>query len=135
MIDGHHKAMAAALEHRNLNALVISPCYEGWMMIDGKKRCFLGANDAKFCYDEIGISGQEENELNCPQSLKSNDTFEDITTVKDEFAFEIDTKMLASYYPTVAECASIDNFETITDELMDDFLCRNKVYDVCEYGY
>lgn len=27
LVDGHHKAMAAALEHKTVNALVIMPCY------------------------------------------------------------------------------------------------------------
>jgi hypothetical protein len=46
----------------------------------------------------------------------------DPVTTDDETQFDFDTKKLANGYPTVSECASIDYFEDINDELIDSYL-------------
>ncbi len=38
LLDGHHKAMAAAIDHKMINALVIMPCY-GISRYEGEGIC------------------------------------------------------------------------------------------------
>ena len=54
LLDGHHKAMAAAMEHRPCNSIVISKCtYFMRTMQNGEKYGCLEANEAIFKVDEL----------------------------------------------------------------------------------
>lgn len=130
LIDGHHKALAAAMEHRMVKTVVISPCYQVCMrMEDGSQKTVLRANDVDFVCKEMKLPEEEMMGMKRLERTEYPTHLGYIQTKKDKFQFDIDTKMLAGYYPSVEECAAMDDFGIITDELINQFLSRKKVYD------
>ena len=128
LLDGHHKAMAAALDHRKCNAVVISPCYLGHEFIETQRKMFLYVNDTRFDLDEIAEREAGEIEKTAQHPKKS--AYGVLAGAEEKISFQMDTKALAQFYPTVADCAAIDCFEPITDSLIDDFLMKKKRYEV-----
>ena len=127
LLDGHHKAMAAAMEHRKVRAVVISRCsYTVWQDVNKKKEKFLIANDARFNFSEPWIDERKIESVHV--ATKKVIRLEPVTT-NDETEFDFDTKKLAYEYPTVSECASIDYFDEINDELIDAYLRGEFVND------
>lgn len=120
LLDGHHKTMAAAMEHRKVRAVVISRCnYTVWQDVNKKKEKYLIANDARFSFSEPWI---DERKFDTYHVMTKQVIRLDPVTTDDETQFDFDTKKLANGYPTVSECASIDYFEDINDELIDSYL-------------
>lgn len=120
LLDGHHKAMAAALEHRQVSSVVISKCHVGKRYIDRKVvETILSANDATFPVEKLGVAEDMLDALCNRTPIKS--TYYPISWT-DEDVLPVDTKELASFYPSVAECACISQFDEINDELIDYYI-------------
>lgn len=116
LIDGHHKAVAAAMEHREVSAVVISRCTYS----SGSNGAFLLVNDISFDLDDLGndisrLRGVYDRLID----RKRKDLDYKEINYKDETTFPFDTKALAIQYPTVIEEGCIDYFDTIDDELID----------------
>lgn len=133
LLDGHHKAFAAALEHEKVNALVIVPEYI-----------------AQF----RGEDGQMHDKITCGGSFRGNKAFDCETyhldsnlrkipvptisgevvdgiahymeQVKLDYRFPMNTEELAGYYPSVHDVAMIDRAGVITDECLDEWLGQRK---------
>ena len=135
LIDGHHKAMAAALEHREVKTLVISPCYHIYHTTEsGEKKLYLAANDVTFLSDECEIkSCNYVREVLGPEQMDS--VLSMMPTDIDNYKFDINTKELASYYPIVEEYASIDAFGEISESIIDAFISGERVFDkdICTF--
>ena len=135
LIDGHHKAMAAALEHREVKTLVISPCYHIYHTTEsGEKKLYLAANDVTFLSDECEIKSYNYvREVLGPEQM--NSVLSMMPTDIDNYKFDINTKELASYYPIVEEYASIDAFGEISESIIDAFISGECVFDkdICTF--
>ena len=121
LIDGHHKAMAAAMEHREVSAVVISRChYSKRKKSDGTFEKQLSVNDISFSEKNINIDSIEYDVIydRLWNKYIRSERYIPITNT-DDTAFPFDTKALASQYPTVFETGCIDYFDQIDDELID----------------
>ena len=116
LIDGHHKAMAAAMEHREVSAVVISNCFYG----ETNKEKYLSANEVQFKLDDLPNSASIYEKICARISRKDRvkKTYKEINFT-DDTAFSFDTKALAKQYPTVFEKGCIDYFGEIDDKLID----------------
>lgn len=125
LIDGHHKAMAAALEHQSLNAIVISRCYPGRRVTDDRGEIrFLCANDTYFNCENIGECKIAENRTEHVGGEKEGEL-----KVSDEACqFPPEIKKLAEYYPTAEDCAYIDICGTITDQTIEEYMTGKKEF-------
>lgn len=133
LIDGHHKAMAAAMEHKECNALVITRCSEGTHVTEkGIHHDLLIAGDSSFDMKELGIKLIKQNvqQKNVPADVK------EITEASferdDAFPCEIDSKELARYYPTVRLGVSIDLIGGDIDDAISKFLNNEKAFTFSE---
>lgn len=134
LLDGHHKAFAAALEHDKVNALVIVP-----------------EHMARY----RGEDGQMQDKITCGGVFRGNKAFDCetyhldsslrtmpvITAIPEELAdrimhymeqvkitchFPVDTEALAGYYPSVDDVAVMDRAGVITDEYLDEWLDQSR---------
>lgn len=124
LIDGHHKAMAAALDHKTVKALVILPCYScNYAQNDGQFKTYAVAGEMRFPCDgytrEIIPFRRQENGM----KLSIPDT---------DLALPFDNDELVSYYPDVAETADIDEVGEISDERLDQILAEKHICKIDE---
>lgn len=131
LIDGHHKAMAAAVEHKKVNALVIMPCYlHKCKQSDGKFRSYVSAGDMSFACDEYSL---KENTLHVDKRLSLMETRRIQKLIpKKSFEFPYDNEALASYYPNVEQMAAIDAVGDITDERINDIISEKYICELDE---
>lgn len=123
LLDGHHKAMAAAMDHRPCDSVVITKCFCGCRNNSkGQMQRYISTNDIYFSIDELPAKFNKDNYLinNYEKVIESD--FEFNVFSKDSFPCDIDSKLLASYYPFVKEVVSADVIGPITDEYIDDYL-------------
>jgi hypothetical protein len=135
LIDGHHKTFAAALQHKDVNALVIVPghfIYSGKMMKAGYQLAYR-MGDMDFNADDLRITEKELKELkdrNRSKQLSSEKALEILNSYysyKSTFQFPYQTEDLVKWYPTVDEQASIERAGRIDDELLSSILTKEKV--------
>lgn len=134
LIDGHHKAMAAAIDHRPCNSIVISKCLCGSRKDSkGEMQKYISANDIYIFNDELPDQFREEKFQvpNRTKEHKSTGSFE--ININDCFPCHIDTKSLADFYPSVKEAVSADIFGPITDEFINDYLNGEKIIGETDY--
>lgn len=131
LLDGHHKAFAAALEHEKVNALVIVPEYlirfrgEDGQMHD-KITCggvFRG-NKAFDCETYHLDSNLRKMPVTAISEELADRIMHYMEQVKITYRFPVDTEGLAGYYPSVYEVAVMDRAGVITDECLDEWLGR-----------
>lgn len=118
LIDGHHKTMAAALEHRRVKALVIMPCWR-WQVRqeDGSFRTYAAAGEMRFACDRYGLT--ERNAI-----ARKKATYEEMQQMWElipvaERELPYDGGDLAAAYPSAEEMADIDACGEITDQRLD----------------
>lgn len=115
LIDGHHKAMAAALDHRSFKAIVISKASISLSYNSKKKDRYLRVNDATF-HDlklycgapkkmPVDKEADHARQKNAMMGVKADSNINDIYPARE----------LASFYPVASECASADNLGNIDD--------------------
>ena len=118
LLDGHHKAMAAALEHRKVKALVIMPgMIHHYRHEDGSFKTYIVAGDMRFACDEYGVKA-------VPTNMGEKITFQEMQGIQKLIpdagsSFPYDNDELASYYPTADEVAFIDDIGEISEERLD----------------
>ena len=127
LLDGHHKAMAAAYLHQKVPALVIIPAY-CTMHREENGEMTKAVSAGEFCWNcesyHLECFLQKPNEKigadAMQQILKSIPAYG--TIVADEKG-----KELAGYYPTVDEMASLDLVGEITEQRLRDILDGREV--------
>lgn len=131
LLDGHHKALAAALDHRSVNALVIMRCYPV-SQYHGKGSNpteYLQAGEMRFSCEQYGVKAAgtmawEKAPLEKMQRLRG-------LFSEQEPPFPYDNEALASVYPNAREIsdvdAYVDEYGEITEEWLDRILTEEYV--------
>lgn len=131
LLDGHHKAMAAALEHRGVNTLVIMPCYSlTWYHEKGNPSTeYLAAGEMRFSCRRYGVRAAgivEWEKMSGEEIRRMQEMFSG-----QEPPFPYDNDRLAAAYPTAAEVSDIDaytdEYGEITEELPDLILAEEHI--------
>lgn len=130
LLDGHHKTMAAALEHEMVNAIVIMPCYlKKQVQEDGSYKDYIGCDDICFSCEEYGIQrdssfmGEQISNHGMKQILKKI-TSHSFSPWEQSLPYDNDD--LVSYYPSVDEVAYIDLVGEIKEEYLDQ-ICKGEI--------
>lgn len=127
LLDGHHKAMAAAMDHRPCDSVVISKCFCGCRNNSkGEMQRYISTNDIYFSVDELPAIYNKDNYLINDYEKVTESDFEFNVLLKDSFPCDIESRLLASYFPVVKEVVSADVFGPITDEYINDYI-NNKI--------
>ncbi|MBP3569883.1 MAG: hypothetical protein J6K04_12050 [Lachnospiraceae bacterium] len=131
LIDGHHKAMSAALEHKMVKALVIMPCQiMSIRQENGTFQKYLWAGEFKF---SAAMYGLEE----VPSFIKEKSSPEEVVHIRGmisniEGEFPYDNEELVSCYPSVEEVAYIDEAGKITEEYLEQILSERHICNMEE---
>ena len=128
LLDGHHKTLAAAMEHRKINALVIMPCYT-WQLrqTDGTLQPRLVSGEFSFDCDAYGIDEEAS-------YMGEKISFEKMEAINKRMPdthsrLPYDADALASYYPTVEEMYCIDECGEISEGRLDDIVAEKVCLD------
>lgn len=133
LLDGHHKAFAAALEHEKVNALVIVPEYIArFRGADGQMHDWLTCGGGAVFHGNKAFDCEayrlDSNLRRTRRSAVSEELADEVARymeqVKLTCRFPVDTDELAKYYPSVDDVAAIDRAGAITDEGLDEWLGR-----------
>lgn len=121
LLDGHHKAAAAALEHRTLKTLIIMPVSSGW-----EKGINKGIKQGGLSFQGVNLY---ENEMNTKvsQILKAfgenrmgkeevGRYLEMINTEFDHYVWDKDILESEKFYPDVVTLARLDWAGAITED-------------------
>lgn len=111
LIDGHHKAMAAARMHKDFDALVIIPCGKYRIRNDnGQYEAYIGRDTFRWSCNEYGL------DWNLAEADGAAERFGEKEI--NQILYQIDKKQkndvtkafceLAAYYPTADEAAALD---------------------------
>ena len=121
LLDGHHKALAAALERRKVNALVIIPCYPVSTYQNGIRVAeYLRAGDMSFSCAQYGVKAEE--------TYKDKLSAEKMEIIQARFTgrepcFPYDSRGLAAVYPDARGVSDLeaytDKYGEITSERLD----------------
>lgn len=133
LIDGHHKAMAAAMEHKKVNALVIMPCYTIRCRKNDEKlmASYIQAGDIRFAFDEYELE-EIPNYIGEKISLEDMKYIQSlIPKVEAEFSYENDE--LVSSYPDADEMADIDEIGTLIKALGG--LKHERLWEIADYFF
>lgn len=137
LIDGHHKAMAAAFEHRQVNALVIMPVYRIRQHRESGEFCdYLSAGDLSFSCREYGIDAAKPEAVAEQTAVEKASPIE-MKRINKRMSDQKTTPLqeydeLAAYYPNAEEVANIDAAGEITDERLDRILSNQHICDAAE---
>lgn len=138
LIDGHHKAMAAAVEHRKVKALVIMPCYAVKCRENGGSiKAYIAAGDMRFACEKYGLK-------EASGDFVKRISFDEIMQVREwipaaERELPYDEEALAAYYPNAEEMADIDACGDISEKKLDrilseDCICTPKEIQILMKG-
>ena len=134
LLDGHHKTMAAALEHRTVKALVIMPCWR-WQIRqeDGSIRVYAAAGDMRFDCERYGLTGRKTIAWKKATYEEMQQLWELIPVAEREFPY--DGEALAAAYPGAEEMADIDACGEITEQRLDrivsgEYICSREEIQV-----
>lgn len=142
LLDGHHKAMAAALKGERMNALVIIPCFESIRCMGKIQRKVVGGADMEFPCEEYGLtvssSSTQKRVSKEEQWMETQKILEQIQQVSIRYDLRYDTKRLAKQYPDVRTVAYMELVGEITNERIESILqgCEclkpNQIIDLLE---
>lgn len=138
LLDGHHKAMAAAVEHRKVKALVIMPCYAvECRKKDGSIKAYISAGDMRFACEEYGLK-------KVPGVFGKKISFDEIVQLQElvpdaEHELSYEEEVLAAYYPNAEETADIDACGDVSEEKLDrilseDYICTPEEIQILMKG-
>lgn len=138
LLDGHHKALAAAVDSQDVNALVIMPgtLVHRWQQGGQGNNVSVGyqMGDMSFSCKDLQLTKSDQKKLEAKRLLwdLSGGGISEANQVKQlqqEMAFQnsddalpFNTKELANVYPLVADQAEIDRVGVIDDQRLDDIL-------------
>lgn len=126
LIDGHHKAMAAAKTHQMVNALVIIPCYTIRKILDdGFAVDYIGNSEWLWDLREYGITQPKTKQISKESWNSQNLSSLFVSDVPEDVKLEMD--QLVAYYPDVHGVASIDLLGEITDQRLDNILRHQEI--------
>lgn len=135
LLDGHHKAMAAALLHQKVPALVIMPAYcTAHREENGEITKAVSAGE--FCWN--CAPHYLEYSLYKPNEKMDTDAMRQIVKSIPAYgtiAIDEKGKELAGYYPTVDEVASLDLVGEMSEKRIQDILTGREVPDEEEIPY
>lgn len=147
LLDGHHKAFAAALDHRDVNALVIVAGHMCYSCIPGQKGCEprYSMGDMNFSCQDLGLSGTDFEMLKkqlSGQNMAERVGNEEMALIRNRFQgvgplapLPYDTAGLADRYPTAEEQADIDRVGGVEDEVLDGIIREQIAYNEDEILY
>lgn len=125
LLDGHHKAMAAAMDQRDVNALVILPC--SFCQYQDKEITLRATSHLEFTSKDLNVSKATlQNAKNAQNtSLRKNKHArirnQPFFCSSRPFSQSVSSK-LAAIYPTVELQAQIDHAGNLSDELLESIL-------------
>ncbi len=138
LIDGHHKSYAAALDGKDVNALVICPTQLYWKGAghDRDYETGLRAFNMRFSSEELGIDKKYFDEVRKQTNANTGVADEEMIRVHQRICsgnekerILLNVNELVKFYPDVMGQAYIDRAGEITDKLLDDILKHNITYD------
>ncbi len=136
LLDGHHKAMAAALEGQMVNALVIVPCVEMRRCEDKVIKNYIDACGMDFACEEYGITLPENKPYQRPDEGKRWMELQRIQSQIPQAPLHIslpyDTKKMVKPYPDVRALAYMDLVGEIENERLDHILAEQEYLSVEE---
>ncbi|WAJ22337.1 hypothetical protein [Lacrimispora xylanolytica] len=130
LLDGHHKALAAAIDGKDVNALVIMQGTLWYRSLHNGQNenftigCRMG--DMNFTSVDLQMTKREKQELSakfnggCREITEANQLQQELMLVHSDESFPVDIKGLADAYPMVEEQAEIDRVGEINDQRIDD---------------
>lgn len=124
LIDGHHKAVAAALEHRPLKTLVIIPANSGWYKSKHLSEKFGGISfNGVSLYENEMITPLQQTldlfKLNGMSPEEAKIYLSKVNADFDKYEWEKDIIESEKYYPDAKTLARIYWAGGITDERLD----------------
>lgn len=124
LLDGHHKAVAAALEHRPVKALVIIPASSGWEKSWDleENRGGISFNGVNLYENEMITSVKKAINLFKLNQISEDETREYLLKVNpdfDNYKWDDDILKCEKYYPDVRTFARIRWAGEITNEKID----------------
>ncbi len=128
LLDGHHKAMAAALQGEMVNALVIIPCYGVCHVKDGVKENYIGMGKMLFSCEEYPISYETMTDRKRPTYEEQRSLLDKILPqmpkepLKERLPYP--TKELVKAYPNVEGVAYMDLVGDVSEERLDKILSK-----------
>jgi hypothetical protein len=138
LLDGHHKALAAAVDSQDVNALVIMPGSLVYRWPQGGQCNHVSVEykmgDMSFSSKDLQLTKSDKKKLEAkclPWNLSGGRISEanQVKQLQQEMAFQssddtlpYDTKELVNAYPLVADQAEIDRVGVIDDQRLDDIL-------------
>ena len=138
LLDGHHKTLAAALENRDINALVIIPAHLYWKGIPGTEGYTpaLSAGELSFYFEDLNIGKKEVRKFSKENPWSTRVTEAEMydirkRVIKNNQVHELPVPAdgIAERYPDVREQAYIDSMGVIPDELLEDILQKIRAKD------
>ncbi len=138
LLDGHHKAMAAALDHRPFNAVVISQCFANdFTDKSGKQNRFIMADDVRIDAPKKWVNKERLQKIKDKIQAKSK-VPAIVEPLKAHSGMSVEdtypAKELVKYYPTAEQQACIDTFDVINDELIDEYMNKAQMSDAARFG-
>lgn len=124
LLDGHHKALAAAMDHRSVNALVIMPCYPviRYNEMGTKPTKYLQAGEMRFSCEQYGVEaakGMEWEKMSWEKAWHMRELFRE-----QEPPFPYDHEALASFYPDARGISDVDEYVSKYGEITEEGLDR-----------
>ncbi len=136
LLDGHHKTMAAALEGKKINALVIVPCLEMQRREGEVLKKYIGACGMDISCEEYGLVISEPQPYQRPDETKQwadlQKILPQIPQAPLQIALPYDTKELVKQYPDVRALAYMDLVGDITEERIERILTEQEHLSVEE---
>lgn len=111
LIDGHHKAMAAARQHKDVDALVIIPCDRYRLRDDkGQDRKYIGRDGFRWDCGEYGLDWNLTETNGAAERWGEKETEQILSQIEKRQKKQVteEFRELASYYPDAEEAAALD---------------------------
>ena len=129
LLDGHHKAMAAAMLHEKVNALLIVPCNR------------IGNYNTE--HESIGIDGFQWDcaefgltRSSIPRGTEvAGQVLSKIINCSPDRSKYLEYNGYAHYYPTIYDLDRLSQIGEITDQRITDILCSKEVLDEEDAAY
>lgn len=130
LLDGHHKAMAAALKGEKMNALVIISCFNSIKNMGEKKYDIVGMGSMEFPCNEYGLKTEKstvQNKISKEQQWqKVKKILQQIPQAPLIHNLPYNTIELAKQYPDIRTMAYTDLVGEITKERIEQILTEKE---------
>jgi hypothetical protein len=132
LIDGHHKAVAASLEHRMLKTLAIIPANSGWYKNVHYKvpKGGISFNEVKLYEDELVTSLSHALGLFKQNTLSEIDTKKQLAMINPEFddaIWDEDIINSARFFPNAEQLVRMEHVIEINDQNLNKILNKEMI--------